>query len=174
MTETKTRACLIFDFAGRVPGCQRAPAFSQKTKEAIRQSGPGTTVVVIDEAVGRQPAAPVLVRDHLNLSAANPLVGANDSCGERFPVVQNIYVDDCLNDLPRAVVAGLKPGVVPDAAAEKQLDSLGADYACYNLVPTMLVAAHARCRVIGVLCPQGKSLPEELIEALATVTGGGA
>ncbi len=173
MTETKTTGCLLLDFTGQLPGGKHVQGFGEDIVTAIRQSGPGATIVVLDHAVGRQPKTPILVRDHLNLSAANPLVGPNHPCGQRFPVVQNIYVEDCLNDLPRAVVAGVKAGIVPSGADEALLSTLGADYACYNLVPAMLVAAHAQVRVIGILCPQGETLPEQLIEALATVTGAG-
>lgn len=173
MTETKTRGCLLLDFTGQLPGGKHIERFDDDLVTAIRLSGKGATIVVLDYAVGRQPKTPTLVRDHLNLSAGNPLVGPNHPCGERFPVVQNIYVEDCLNDLPRAIVAGVKHGIVPTGADEALLATLGADYACYNLVPTMLVAAHAQVRVIGILCPQGESLPEQLIEALATVTGAG-
>jgi purine-nucleoside phosphorylase len=99
--------------------------------------------------------APHVVRDHLNLTGTNPLVGPNDPCGERFPSVNDVYITDLCPNLPRGVAAGLVGGVFPTREEMEFLRSLGADFCCYNLVPTMIVAAHAGLKVLGLVVPEG-------------------
>ena len=112
--------------------------------------------------------------DHLNFTGTNPLIGPNDPCGERFPVINEIYIEDPpadeLRSLPRGILGGLKGGVRPNKAEEEKLRSLGAEFFSYNMVQTMIVAAHAGHRIIGLVIPEGKNLSEELIAAVKSLS----
>ncbi|MCC7529391.1 MAG: hypothetical protein IT342_12780, partial [Candidatus Melainabacteria bacterium] len=97
----------------------------------------------------------------------------NNPIGERFPVVNGIYV--CENDkLPRAlqslkkvVVAGLKDGIKTGEKDLALIKTLGAEAFCKNLVHTMIVAAHAKKRVFAIVVPEGKTLSADLLSAIA-------
>lgn len=169
-TETLLKGAVCIDFTGRVPGFLHFTAVDQRFTETIRKGGPGKTFVMFDEAVGDLDA-PVVVRDHLNLTGTNPLIGPNHECGERFPVVQGIYVEDALSELPRAVVAGLKAGIQPDAQDWKIIHDLGAELASYNVVPAMLLIAHARCRVLAIIVPKGTTPPDALVAKIRRLVG---
>ncbi|HEY9867696.1 MAG TPA: hypothetical protein V6D08_00690 [Candidatus Obscuribacterales bacterium] len=161
------------DFTGQLPGFQHFPRFNDEVTRFLRLGGSEKTVVVVDRAVGPKLAAPSLVVDHLNLTGCCPLVGPNDPCGPRFPVVNGIYVAECesletaLPQLGKIVAAGLKDGVEPDADEVQLLKFLGADAFCYNTVPTMIVAAHAGYKVLALLLPQAAKATKELVEALS-------
>jgi len=143
------------DFTGQLPDFTHYPAFSSDVISLIRKGVGSRVLVVIDVGWGFGKAVPHKVRDHMNLTGSNPLVGPNDSCGERFPSVNSVYLSDFLPELPAGVLAGLKPGVVPSADDLSLMRSLGADFYSYNLVPTMIVAAHAGFKVLGVVIPEG-------------------
>jgi hypothetical protein len=51
------------------------------------------------------------------------------------------------------------------------LKELGVGACCYNAVPAMLIAAHARCRVLALLVPAGGKLPDALAKQLEELTG---
>lgn len=152
------RGAMLIDFTGAIkPGGH--DSFNDAVVKLIR-SGDHKTVVIVDRGSCLQVSQPHLVTDHINLTGTNPLCGPNDPCGERFPVVNEIYHnttgDETIDKLPRGVAAGLKTGVVPRDEEMVKLKSLGADFCCYNLVPAMIVAAHAGLKVIGIVVPDGK------------------
>lgn len=165
--ELDLRKARKIDFTNTVPGFQSFDSCGDEVLRLVRHAG-AETVIAIDR--GYEIEAPHLVTDHLNLTGHNPLVGPNDPCGERFPSVNDIYVTDILPELPRGVAAGLKPGVQPSPEDLKVIKSLGADFYCYNLVPTMIVAAHARLRVLGIVVPENWAGEVSLLSFL---TGGG-
>ena len=147
----------IFDFTGASDNGSNFKEYDASVAEALRQSVENKLAIVLDYGWGFKNKAPHLVLDHLNLSGSNPLRGPNNPIGERFPVVNGIYVTDCdllaLQDLKTGVVAGLKQGQKASASELDFLYSMGAGFYSYNLVPTMLVAAHAGWRVLGVVGP---------------------
>lgn len=163
----------IIDFTGSVPGAKSLAKFGDEVMQVIRSKDKLRAVAVIDRAVGELDS-PVIVRDHLNLTGWSPLCGPNDPCGERFPVVQGIYIEDAMPKVRKVIAAGLKQGAVPNHDESVLLKSLGAEASCYNLVPTMLVAAHSCCKVLGVLVPAGGSLTPELIEEIKKLIGDAA
>ena len=147
----------LFDFTGASGNGSCFKEFDASVAEILRQPAENKLAIVLDYGWGFRNSAPHLVLDHLNLSGSNPLCGPNNPIGERFPVVNGIYVTDCdwpaFQDLKTGVVAGLKKGQKASASELEFLYSVGAGFYSYNVVPTMLVAAHAGWRVLAVVGP---------------------
>jgi len=128
-------------------------------------SGCGT--IVLTNAAGGagdglEPGDLVLIRDHLNLTARNPLTGANDDrLGPRFPDMSAVYPQE-LRDLARSVGdevgVGLKEGVYAwflgpsyETPAEVQMAKrMGADLVGMSTVPEAIAARHMGARVLGI------------------------
>ncbi len=145
---------MIIDFTGTVPGSKQFDKFGDDVTALIRNSE-DKTFVIVDKGTGFKKAEPFIVSDHINLTGTNPLVGPNDPCGDRFPVVKDVYMTDSANGLSVGIAAGLKPGYVPSAKDLELLRGFGCDFCCYNLVPAMIIAAHAHKRVVGLVIPDG-------------------
>jgi hypothetical protein len=162
---------LQIDFSGKVPGFQFHDGFGEKLISTLRNGSENKLVIMIDNCFGLDRSVPYVVKDHLNLTGTNPLIGPNNSCGPRFPVVNNIYLTDFpkgpLSELTQGIAAGLKYGTVPTLEELDLLKSLGADFYCYHLVPSMIVAAHSGWKVVGIVVPETKQLDSELMVALA-------
>jgi len=160
----------LIDFTGRHEGFRRIDGFGEEFTKIVRKPDSPQCFVIIDEAIGTEGGEPLLVKDHLNLTGSNPLIGPNDPCGERFPVIQGIYVDDCLPEMKRTVVAGLKTRYKPTEQDKQLVRTFGADSYCYHLVPAMLVAAHNRRKVLGVLVPEGAKLTAQVLDQITKLT----
>lgn len=156
MTATVSiRGAKCVDFTRSADGFKQFPSFGDPVISLVRDGLGPRLLVVVDRGYFLEDTKPYVVRDHLNLTGSNPLVGPNDPCGERFPSVNNIYITDLCPELPRGIAAGMKWGVFPTRAEMEFIRSLGADFCCYNLVPTMIVAAHAGYRVLALAVPEG-------------------
>jgi len=161
----------LIDFTGQAKGFQKYDRFDETVVSEIRKDGAGGEVVVIDYATGL--SEPAIVSDHLNLTGTSPLCGPNNPIGERFPVVNDIYVCDKdklpkgLQSLKKIVVAGLKDGVKTGEKELALIKTLGAEAFCKNVVHTMIVAAHAKKTVLAIVVPEGKTLDAELLAAIA-------
>jgi hypothetical protein len=161
----------LIDFTGSVPGFAAHKTLNEALMNELRQGASNKVVVIIDHGEQMPASQPHLVEDHINFTGSNPLRGPNNQCGERFPVVNNIYLTKFgvaeLDGLPRGVAAGLKAGVKPNAEELQTVRKLGADFCCYNLVPAMIVAAHAGWKVVGILLPPEGKLDEKVVARLA-------
>lgn len=162
---------LIIDFTGSVSASDNHYlVFGEPVVKKLRSAAANKVVVVIDHGSQMSASEPHVVADHINLTGGNPLTGANDPCGERFPVVNDTYItefqDAELDKLPRGVAGGLKEKVVPSKEEMAKLRELGVDFCCYHLVPTMIVAAHAGWKVAALVVPRGAKLDEKLISRL--------
>ena len=155
---------LIIDYTGTFETNEKSKLyaferFDRKVMELIRQPNDKKLMVTFDTAFGWQHKTPSVVKDHLNLSGYNPLIGPNHPGGERFPVVQDIYIYDCAEkvaDGGPVVIAGLKHGKSLNAEDADFMHILGADCYCYNTVPTMLVAAHLAWKVLSIVGPDNQ------------------
>ena len=111
---------------------------------------------------GMAPGDLVLIRDHVNLTARNPLAGPNDDrLGPRFPDMSSVYPGE-LRDLARRVgrrvgvtlgegVYAWFPGPSYETPAEVQMAKrLGADLVGMSTVPEAIAVRHMGGRVLGI------------------------
>ncbi len=161
----------LIDFTGQAKGFQKHDRFDDQVVAEIRKDGTGGDLVVIDYAIGL--SEPAIVSDHLNLTGTSPLAGPNNPIGERFPVVNGIYIFEnerlpkALQSLKRVVVAGLKHEVKTGDKELALIKTMGAEAFCKNVVHTMIVAAHAKKNVLAIVCPEGKTLSADILSAIA-------
>lgn len=162
---------ITIDFTGSksIPEARQFPAWSQEVLEFIRENARAGNkhFLVFDRGYGLDSTTPHIVRDHLNFTGSNPLVGANDDIGPRFPVINNVY-STSPSAMPSAVAAGLLPGYKPDQEDLEVIARLGGEFYCYNLVPLAITAAHAGCTVAAVVLPEGVDPAEDLIDRLSS------
>jgi len=124
------------------------------------------TVIVTNAAGGLNPAFRagdlMLIRDHINLTGENPLVGPNEpSWGIRFPDMGRVY-DPVLAELAHAaadrlamplqngVYAGLKGPSLETPAEIRFLNTIGADAVGLSTVMEVIAAVHAGMRILGL------------------------
>ena len=106
----------------------------------------------------------MLIRDHINYSGQNPLIGKNlDEFGPRFPDMTDLYTRTLRDTLKtEAKKAGilLEEGVYAmysgpsyETPAEiHMLRAMGADAVGMSTVPEAIVARHSGIEVIGISC----------------------
>jgi purine-nucleoside phosphorylase len=145
---------LAIDFTGGAPGLQQYSSFGEEVMRFIRNELPAKCLVIVDCGYGLPVSHISLVCDHLNLTGSNPLVGTNHPCGERFTKMTDVYITDVADKLPKVVTAGLKNGIKPTAEEVLAINAVGGQCWSFNLVPAMIVAAHAGLRVLGILLPE--------------------
>ncbi len=166
------RGARMVDYTGTLQDFQQMPHFQSEFVDLIRDTRNGAkAVVIVDREIGPKSSAAKIVTDHINLTGDNPLVGPNNPIGERFPIVQGIYLNECWDNAERVVVAGIKEGVKPTPEDLSLLQDIGANACSYNLVPSMLVAAHAGWKVLGIVLPEGVQLNAEQLAAVKKLTG---
>ncbi|CAM3239388.1 purine-nucleoside phosphorylase [Brevibacillus invocatus] len=106
----------------------------------------------------------MLIRDHINLTARNPLIGPNDDeMGTRFPDMSEAYSKDLRNlaknvaeeqgiNLQEGVYVGLLGPSYETPAEIRMLRILGADAVGMSTVPEVIVARHMNVKVLGISC----------------------
>ena len=125
------------------------------------------TLIVSNAAVGVnrmwQPGDLMLIRDHINLTFRNPLIGAVEEGDLRFRDMSSPY-DPALGAIAREVAreqglllregvyAGLLGPTYETAAEVRMLGLLGADAVGMSTVPEVIVARAIGMRVLGVRC----------------------
>jgi len=124
------------------------------------------TMVVTNAAGGLNPEfSPgdiVLLRDHINLQGANPLVGPNiEELGPRFPIMSGTYEPELMQlartvaaergvPLKEGVYAGLLGPSFETEAETRMLRTLGADLVGMSTVSEAIAARHAGLGVLGM------------------------
>ena len=128
----------------------------------------GARTLIVSNAAGSarrelQPGTLVLLKDHINLMFANPIVGPVEQGDERFPDMAEPY-DPELRELARTVardrgialgegVYAALPGPNYETKAEvRMLQTLGADVIGMSTVPEVIVARARGMRVVGFSC----------------------
>jgi purine-nucleoside phosphorylase len=106
----------------------------------------------------------VVLRDHINLQGANPLIGPNDEhFGVRFPDITQVYWKPyqaaALQDgkrlgieIAEGVYAALTGPSYETPAEIRYLRTIGADLVGMSTVPEVIAAAHMGIRVLGISC----------------------
>ena len=123
-------------------------------------------LILSNAAGGMNPAFSqgdlMLIRDHINLTGENPLVGANpDDWGPRFPDMTAAYAPELIDLCRRSaelqgirlqggVYAGLKGPSLETPAEIRYLKTIGADAVGLSTVMETIAAVHAGMRVLGI------------------------
>lgn len=126
------------------------------------------TIIVTNAAGGAnidfKPGDLMVIKDHINLSGNNPLIGSNDNrLGPRFPDMSTAYkpnfvqlVKDCAKELDMEIQEGVYAffsGPTYETPAEvKMARILGADAVGMSTAPEVIVASHSGMDVIGISC----------------------
>ncbi len=131
--------------------------------------GLGIENLIVTNAAGGvnmefKPGDLMIIKDHINYSGENPLIGPNlDSKGPRFVDMTNAYNKDLIKIAKTAgakLGLELKEGVYMwfsgptyETPAEVKLASiLGADAVGMSTVPEVIVANHEGINVLGISC----------------------
>jgi purine-nucleoside phosphorylase len=129
----------------------------------------GVRAAILTNAAGGisshyQQGALVVLRDHINLQCANPLIGPNDDrLGPRFPDMTRVYWQPYREfalaeakrlgiDVQQGVYAALSGPSYETPAEIRYLRTIGADLVGMSTVPEVIVAAHMGIRVLGISC----------------------
>ena len=129
----------------------------------------GIETVVLTNAAGAvnkgfEPGDMMLITDHINLTANNPLIGPNDDeLGTRFPDMSKAY-DPALREVAKVIALEqgltLREGVYMwltgptfETPAEiRMARAMGADAVGMSTVPETIVARHGGMRVLALSC----------------------
>jgi purine-nucleoside phosphorylase len=139
----------------------------------------GVEVLIVTNACGGmnpsfEAGDLMIIRDHLNMTGANPLVGRNEpTLGPRFPDMSRAYTPELVrfakktaSDLDIPVREGVYAGISgPNYMAPAELTMLrllGGDAVGMSTVPEVIVASHAGLKVIGISCVTDMAIGEEL------------
>jgi purine-nucleoside phosphorylase len=114
----------------------------------------------------------MLIRDHINFTGNNPLVGPNDpSLGPRFPVMFDCY-DPEYRDLVKKVAleqqiplhegvyCAINGPVFFTKAELRMLMKLGADSIGMSTVPEVIIARHRGIKVAGIAVISDLAIPD--------------
>jgi purine-nucleoside phosphorylase len=127
----------------------------------------GVKNIIITNAAGSlnenlKPGDIVLITDHINLTADNPLVGINDdSMGPRFPSMNNAYdkrsrqtAIACAQNtgitLKEGVYAGLLGPTMETFAECRMLQILGADLVGLSTIYEVIVGVYLDMSILGI------------------------
>lgn len=129
----------------------------------------GISKLIVTNAAGAvnteyNPGDLMLIKDHLNLSGDNPLMGRNlDKFGTRFPDMSNAYDKDLrekVKSIAKNINISLREGVYAcmsgptyETPSEvKMVRVLGGDAVGMSTVPEVIVAVHSGIKVLGISC----------------------
>ncbi len=127
----------------------------------------GVKILILTNAAGSvekslKPSDLMLISDHINFTAKNPLIGKNDdTLGERFPDMSDIYTKtlrDKVKECAKNIGVELKEGVYlmttgpsyETPAEVKMFNKLGADAVGMSTVPEAIVSNYLGMQTIGI------------------------
>ncbi len=129
----------------------------------------GVDKIIITNAAGGvnkqfKPGTLMIIRDHINYSGSNPLIGENpEEFGARFPDLTNVYSKEYQKQMKElALKEGIKleegvymmlSGPSYETPAEVRMaEILGADAVGMSTVPEAIVCAQMGISVLGISC----------------------
>lgn len=128
----------------------------------------GVKTLILTNAAGAvnesfRPSDLMLITDHINFMGSNPLIGPNDTQGERFPDMTEIYkkslidlAEKCAKKIGIEVQKGVywaNSGPSYETPAEiKMIRMLGGDAVGMSTVPEAIVANYCGMNVLGISC----------------------
>jgi purine-nucleoside phosphorylase len=132
----------------------------------------------------------MLIRDHINLTGQNPLIGENvEEWGSRFPDMTEPYSRELLRlgekasvelgiKMHRGVYVGVAGPSMETAAETRFLRLIGADAVGMSTIPEVIVAVHAGLRVMGLSVITNVNIPDDyqpapIEQVIATAEGAG-
>jgi purine-nucleoside phosphorylase len=137
----------------------------------------GVKILMIFSAAGGlnpsfEPGDAMMVTDHINLTARNPLIGANlDEFGPRFPDMSRVYDRElmaiareealkCGVLLREGVYAGILGPSLETPAETRFLRMIGADAVGMSTVSEVIAAVHSGLRVMVIAAITNVNLPD--------------
>ena len=129
----------------------------------------GVKTLILTNAAGGvntsfSQGALMVIDDHINLTGANPLTGANeDRFGARFPDMTEVYSSRLRGiadragkalglPLPHGIYVALLGPSYETPAEIRYLRTIGADAVGMSTVPEAIVARHMGMEVLGISC----------------------
>lgn len=129
----------------------------------------GVKSVLVTNAAGGintdfAPGDLMIIKDHINLTSQNPLIGTNDTrLGARFPDMSQAYTKELIDmahtvasekgmTLREGVYVGLTGPSYETPAEIRMLRILGGDAVGMSTVPEVIVARHNGLQVLGISC----------------------
>jgi purine-nucleoside phosphorylase len=139
----------------------------------------GCSVLIVSNACGGMnpqwdKGELMLIEDHINLLGDNPLIGPNDErLGDRFPDMCRAYDRELLALAKRVameekiachtgVFVAVSGPNLETRAEYRFLRAIGADAVGMSTVPEVIVAVHAKLRVLGISVITDVCLPDAL------------
>lgn len=142
----------------------------------------GITALLLTNAAGGMnrgfaPGDLMLIRDHINMTGDNPLIGPNDpEVGARFPDMSAIYdqefrllmrriadeADLGTVRLQEGVYCGISGPAYMTPSELTMLAAVGGDAVGMSTVPEAIAARHAGLRVLGISCITDMAIGDEL------------
>lgn len=129
----------------------------------------GVEKIIVTNACGAintsfKPGDLMIIDDHINLVANNPLIGPNnDSLGTRFPDLSDTYSKELRTlasevaiekriSIQNGVYAWWTGPAYETPAEIRMIRTLGADAVGMSTVPEAIVAVHGGMKVLGISC----------------------
>ncbi len=121
-----------------------------------------------------EPGRVMLIRDHINFTGENPLIGANvEAWGERFPDMSQVYDPELLARaraaaerlgvaLYEGVYVGLKGPSMETPAETAMLRGFGADAVGMSTVLEVIAARHHGLRILAFSAISNVNRPEAM------------
>ena len=121
-----------------------------------------------------EPADVMIVTDHINLTANNPLIGPNlDEFGPRFPEMTEVYDRDLIRlarekaseagvSLREGVYVGIVGPSLETPAETRFLRMIGADAVGMSTVSEVIVGIHCGLKIMVIVAITNVNLPDSM------------
>jgi purine-nucleoside phosphorylase len=139
----------------------------------------GIITLLISSAAGGlnpqfKPADIMIVKDHINLTGRNPLIGPNlNEFGPRFPDMSQVYDQDLIRlarekakeaDIPlrEGIYVGIVGPSLETPAETRFLRMAGADAVGMSTVPEVIVGVHCGLKIMVIVAITNVNIPEAM------------